>query len=1220
MSMTSGASGDTGQGLLQGWWSSRTGSPTATYVWNNWSPELVMTVTASPSAGGSAPPEVANVPYNVPAKGPPSSAAATTAFAITLAPPKGAAWQGAGAGFTSPLVGTVSVPPSRPLTATGSPWSVSVPVQGGILGAACLVGDGPVVVFAVALAPSLPTLVPLGVSAYRSLATGVPFTIKSPDGTWVLASVGGSVVWAPTATASRADAQAWVTAVDGSLAPLSSAPTPPPWADQYVVAIRGTELKVPTSQSQPLYPAGALGPAAAQLAMVPRSFVRPTACWSLMPSSTQGAFALACADPTVSGCMPYILQVPGSAAGPSAASQLAAVSLMPSAGTSGVLASTVPMPTGPSATGTGSPYSAGGVGATTLYAAKDSPAVVLAPVAAGGSGSPPTLFPPAPSNTAAPLWPCTDVVAGTAGRPCVGVYNWLPVGAVVTVRGAQAGWGAALLPGGLGQPAWALAAPTLAAAASAMSGQCVALTPVGPADAKATGVPGVLSFEVQVTYGSYLPQGVSVAPATVTLVAGPASGASGGAGSGSATGPFSALTVTPLWYQVDHGTAPRSDVPAAVVVTWCDAAGGATNVLAAVMSPSTFYAAPYGSLGTRGLAPLQGFGTSWAAGQGTALVPNAVFTIGSPDGSLQLAVPASSGDSLAWQAAPGPGTIGDSLFSFRPAAQFGVTTMGTPGLALYGFSQQQGTWYMVCVQGHTGAVVGVSGVVNPATSGTVLVPVAWPSIGAPPGVVLPPPTDASRWPTLTASVSSTLAGGQYVSLWGGPGWPQLVLASPPPGSSSGTAAVAIVAAQGWSAVVADAPGGLVTPLLCAVAPAAPQPAMISALPAAAGVSLVAVSDLSPAAAAALAMHTTCLGPMTVGCPGGAGACTLWDTDAGQLQCGVLSNLNAAVGTPAFTAALAAIKNFLAEGGAPVCNQLYTSSEAGGCATVAGQVVTSCSGWKTGYWGPACTKACALAAAAAPSGGTTTPCDTYQADFCSANDPALPDCSCINVNTSPFPAASRLNMSYPDYRCHLAASALAPLQVDLEPAQCWWPSCDAMSGGLVPSALADASKRGATCPTTFNQCLTLLQNIDVSKASDVNIQQSCTGQMTPAALAALQQTCANPASHSTSSKYIVPQAPIVVPPVTPPSLPPSLNLQWLFSSSSNASGGSQDQASSWGPQPNAEASSNGPWAGVPVGDQAATIAICVLAVVLVLAGVGGILYAVWTNDPKQDKRL
>jgi len=206
----------------------------------------------------------------------------------------------------------------------------------------------------------------------------------------------------------------------------------------------------------------------------------------------------------------------------------------------------------------------------------------------------------------------------------------------------------------------------------------------------------------------------------------------------------------------------------------------------------------------------------------------------------------------------------------------------------------------------------------------------------------------------------------------------------------------------------------------------------------------------------------CWTTTNIGCPGNAKTCRYADTATGVYNCDPLAL------PPNDPANKVANTNTFIN---TVCAKAFNASSVG-CNKVAGAEVTRCSGWNSEAYGPSCKLACGMSSA------TAKMCDTAMEALCSKNDPALPDCACINVLTSALQIESKGFKSYPEYACYLNglyARQVGESNIDYRP-QCWWPTCSLADGAYVPT------NNGSTCPSDFVQCFNLLENIDASAKS------------------------------------------------------------------------------------------------------------------------------------------
>jgi hypothetical protein len=208
-------------------------------------------------------------------------------------------------------------------------------------------------------------------------------------------------------------------------------------------------------------------------------------------------------------------------------------------------------------------------------------------------------------------------------------------------------------------------------------------------------------------------------------------------------------------------------------------------------------------------------------------------------------------------------------------------------------------------------------------------------------------------------------------------------------------------------------------------------------------------------------------------------CSVMQTPAGGEYCDAgmagLGVGNAAAASPQAQSDAAA---FLGT----VCGQLFEPGvgDTIQCAGVLGVPATQCSGFKTANFGDACKAACAI---------NPPYCDTVKAGFCAAN-PALPDCACLNLDTSPFanPEASGAGASgtssggltYRQFVQSYVATNGALVQA-VRP-HCWWQPCAA---GLDNAALVTTDLVN-DCPSDFLDCVARVRNVHVSGDSSLTL--------------------------------------------------------------------------------------------------------------------------------------
>jgi hypothetical protein len=152
-------------------------------------------------------------------------------------------------------------------------------------------------------------------------------------------------------------------------------------------------------------------------------------------------------------------------------------------------------------------------------------------------------------------------------------------------------------------------------------------------------------------------------------------------------------------------------------------------------------------------------------------------------------------------------------------------------------------------------------------------------------------------------------------------------------------------------------------------------------------------------------------------------------------------------------------------------------ETADCMPVAGTVSATCVGWIGQFTNQYCHDACTSSVGA----NLSAFCDQSKIAYCEASDAHAnsAECSCIKVDTSSFPAATRWGMSYPQFVNWITATYGVTANTSLNP-QCWWDTCVTNPGMTLSDSVL-------SCPTTLNSCVNLVKNLTVDTNSSVRLK-------------------------------------------------------------------------------------------------------------------------------------
>jgi hypothetical protein len=192
-----------------------------------------------------------------------------------------------------------------------------------------------------------------------------------------------------------------------------------------------------------------------------------------------------------------------------------------------------------------------------------------------------------------------------------------------------------------------------------------------------------------------------------------------------------------------------------------------------------------------------------------------------------------------------------------------------------------------------------------------------------------------------------------------------------------------------------------------------------------------------------------------------GGCAIFETPAGGTVC------DAAQLQMTFGDVTAAYDYLLGP-----CQTLYTSGVNGfTCKPLQTGTVAQCSGFSTDQLATSCAAACEIYPEA---------CDAAKTQFCesTASMASLPDCACINLNTSPFCDPTIINsvtgkncMTYHDWARQYNK---AYPETHLEFPNCWWGAC--VNGALSTRAMLK------TCPESYQSCVSAFEGGTVQNSS------------------------------------------------------------------------------------------------------------------------------------------